>query len=110
MAKIEKFAEDRDWHQFHTPRNLVLSILAELGELAEVFQWRTDTEINNGIELEKIRGKYEEEIADVAIYLLRLCQVLDVDLLEVMDKKIHVNEAKYPISESRGNARKYSDR
>jgi len=110
QAKIAQFSRDRDWDQFHTPRSLILSLVSELGELAEVFQWQIDSELLNKDTIERLRYKYEEEIADVGIYLIRLCQILEVDLLDAIERKLVSNEQKYPVSDSKGNAIKYSDR
>ncbi len=103
--KINKFSEDRDWDQFHSPKNLVMALTGEVGELNEIFQWKTEEESLN---LSKeVQIHTEEEIADVAIYLLRLCTKLNIDLEDAILSKIEKNELKYPINKAKGNAKKY---
>jgi dCTP diphosphatase len=105
--RIRAFTAARDWEQFHSPKNLVMALTAELGELTEHFQWLTEAE-SKQID-SAARERVENEIADVFIYLVRLAQVLDVDLLRAADRKISENERKYPIEKVRGSAKKYSD-
>jgi NTP pyrophosphatase (non-canonical NTP hydrolase) len=105
--RLRAFGAARDWEQFHSPKNLVMALTAELGELTEHFQWLTEAE-SKQIEA-TAREKVESEIADVFIYLVRLAQVLEVDLLSAADRKISENERKYPIEKVRGSAKKYSD-
>lgn len=91
---IREFADDRDWEKFHTPKNLALALSGEVGELAAEFQWLTEDEIQKLSEeqLEKI----ELEIADIAIYLLRLSDVLKLNLLKSILKKIEINQKRFP--------------
>ena len=81
--KLEKFAEDRDWNQFHSPKNLVMALTSEVGELNDLFQWLTEDQSNN-VDKDEIR----QEIADIFIYLLRLSDKLDIDLEEALQEKI----------------------
>ncbi|WP_305151137.1 nucleotide pyrophosphohydrolase [uncultured Dubosiella sp.] len=99
MKKINKFNEDRDWDQFHSPANLSKSILIEAAELLECFQWNDDYDLN----------QVKEELADVMIYCLQLASKLDLDPIEIMDAKIKLNAKKYPVSKSKGSSRKYLD-
>ena len=99
LEKIRKFNNDRDWDQFHSPENLAKSVSIEAGELLECFQW------NNKNDLENVT----DEMADVFVYLLDLANKLDIDLLEVTDKKIDKNALKYPVDKARGNAKKYNN-
>ena len=93
---IRKFASRRDWEKFHTPKNLAMAITGEAGELAAEFQWLTTEEASNisNLPVEKI----ELEIADIAIYLLRICDVLNVNFTEVIKKKMELNEFRFPAS------------
>jgi dCTP diphosphatase len=108
FIQIKKFSDDRDWVQFHTPKNLILAIVAELGELAEVIQWKTDEELLEFLITPEGKMKLSEEIADIAIYLIRLCQIQDLNLLELIGKKLIMNANKYPIEQSKGSANKYN--
>lgn len=101
-----QFAEDRDWQQFHTPRNLCLALSGEVGELAAELQWLSDDDVRAGLSSGELRGRLEEEIADVAIYLLRLSDVMDIDLARAIRRKVDSNARRYTIDRSRGNARK----
>lgn len=94
-AELARFAAERDWDQFHTPRNLILALTGEVGELAEIFQWKTDAQaeaIMEGEQAEHVR----QEIADVLLYLMRLAMVLGVDLDAAVRAKIALNAKKYP--------------
>ena len=104
---LRQFAEERDWEQFHSPKNLATALVVEAGELVEQFQWLTDEE-SRTLSTEKL-GRVSEELADVLLYLIRLADKLDVDLLQVANKKIETNHAKYPIEKSRGSSRKYNE-
>ena len=105
--KLRDFAEDRDWDQFHSPKNLVMALGVEVAELAEHFQWLTEEESRDLPEA--TRAEVATEIADVLIYLVRLADKLGVDMLENAEAKLEENDAKYPASRVRGSARKYSD-
>ena len=108
QREIAQFAEDRDWTQFHTVRNLILAIQAEVGELAEVVQWISDVDITDDW-LQANRQRLSEEWADVFIYLMRLAQISGIDPLDAAHEKIRINSEKYPVEKAKGNARKYSD-
>ncbi len=107
-ADLRRFAEAREWQQFHTPKNLAMALSVEAAELVECFQWLTpeqSAKLNAGD-----RRAVEEETADVLLYLLRLSDVLDIDLLQAAQRKMKLNARKYPVALSRGSARKYSQR
>ena len=106
---ISDFAESRDWDQFHSVRNLILALVGEVGELAEVLQWKNDSDAAKYLQSQDGKDKITEEVADVAIYLIRICQKLNVDLVQLIAKKIEINESKYPVSLSKGNAKKYTE-
>ena len=95
---------------FTRRKNLAAALSVEAAELLEVFQWLTAEQSSASILSEKARGKVKEEIADVAIYLLRLCDILELDLESAIEEKLKINEQKYPVDLSRGNAIKYTDR
>ena len=98
--KLSKFASDRDWEQFHTPKNLAMALSVEASELVEIFQWLTSEESNSPND--ELLSQIESEVADVSIYLLRICSVLDINLSEAIDYKIKLNAEKYPIHLSKG--------
>ncbi len=107
-GELRRFAEAREWQQFHTPKNLAMALSVEAAELLECFQWLTPEQsarLSAGD-----RRAVEEEIADVLLYLLRLTDVLDIDLLQAARRKMKLNARKYPVALSRGSARKYSRR
>ena len=106
QKRLSKFAQDRDWEQFHTPKNLTMALSVEASELVEIFQRLTPEQSNNLTD--KQMASIKEEIADVAIYLLRLCDVLDIDIESSVMDKIKVNSDKYPVNLSKGNAKKYT--
>ena len=105
--ELRRFSEARDWNQFHSPKNLAMALSAEAGELLEVFQWLTEEQSRNLPPGD--RAKAEEEIADVLLYLVRLGDVLGLDPVAAAQRKLAVNEVKYPADKARGNAKKYTD-
>ena len=104
---LRKFADERDWDQYHSPKNLASALSVEAAELLERFQWLTEDQSRNlpAEELQKVR----EEMADVLNYLVRLADKLDVNLLEAAREKFELNARKYPVDKARGSARKYSE-
>ena len=95
IAEIREFAVSRDWEQFHTPKNLAMAIAGEAGELVAEFQWLKDEEsIRGALSAEKF-SDIELEVADVAIYLLRLSDVLGIDLAQAVRKKMDINQARF---------------
>ncbi|WP_095051627.1 nucleotide pyrophosphohydrolase [Pseudomonas sp. Irchel s3b2] len=109
QQQLRTFAGERDWNQFHTPKNLATALSVEAAELLEIFQWLTD-EQSLAIKTDHQRmDMVSQEIADVMMYLLRLADVLSIDLQQAVDQKMIINAEKYPIEKARGNASKYTD-
>jgi len=108
QKRLAEFAAERDWEQFHSPKNLAMAIAAEAGELVEVFQWLTEAESANLDATRKQAAAYE--LADVLIYLVRLADRLDVDLDVVVPEKIRINAEKYPVALAKGSAEKSTRR
>jgi dCTP diphosphatase len=106
---IRSFASSREWEQFQTPRNLVLALTGEVGELAAEFQWTPDGEVSQLMADELKRSAIEGEVADVAIYLIRLADVLEIDLASAIGRKLEVNRVRYPEELSRGSTAKYTE-
>lgn len=94
-VKLAEFALERDWDRFHTPRNLILALTGEVGELAEIFQWRSDAESDAIMASDKAEH-VRQEVADVFLYLMRLAMVLGIDLDSAVRDKIALNARKYP--------------
>ena len=107
---LDDFASQRDWNQFHTPKNLATALVCEAAELAEIFQWLTPDQSWTCLADEKTAASVRDEIADIQIYLLRLADKLGVDVEKAVADKIRVNAEKYPVDKARGNAVKYSRR
>jgi dCTP diphosphatase len=107
QQRLAAFAAARDWEQFHSPKNLAMALSVEAAELVEEFQWLTEAE-SNALDDER-RERVRLELADVFIYLLRLADRLEVDLMRAADDKIALNERKYPADRVRGDARKYTE-
>lgn len=101
---VRDFALSRDWDQFHSPKNLSMALTAEAGELLEVFQWVGDSESRSPSS--EVLNAARSEMADVLIYLVRLADKLDVDLLQAAAEKVSANEIRYPAHEVRGSAKK----
>ena len=104
---LREFAQERDWDQYHTPKNLSMALIAEAAELIEHFQW-VDGSTSHQLE-PATRTAVEEELADILIYLVRNADKLDVDLLMSAERKIAINAQKYPADKVRGSARKYTE-
>jgi dCTP diphosphatase len=107
VARIRAFRDARDWMQFHNPKNLASSIVIEAAELLELFQWKTPEESNALVQTK--RTEIEHELADIAVYVLELADNLGIDLLQAIDRKMALNEAKYPVEKARGSAAKYTE-
>ena len=104
---LNRFSEERDWERFHSPKNLTMALSGEVGELAELFQWLTEEESQNLGEQQKVR--VTQELADIFLYLLLLADKTGVNLIDAAREKIAINETKYPIDKSYGNAKKYTE-
>lgn len=104
IDQILKFRDDRDWKQFHNPKDLAISISLEAAELLEVFQWSAE-DVTCSDKIDKIK----EELADVAIYCVLMADACGLDLDEIIREKIKRNEEKYPIEKSKGSKRKYTN-
>jgi dCTP diphosphatase len=107
QAAQRNFAQERDWGQFHTPKNLASALVVEAAELLEHFQWLTE-EQSRTLPEEK-RVQVGEEIADVLRYLLQLSDKLQIDVMQAAWRKIGLNAEKYPVDRSKGSIRKYND-
>lgn len=107
QADLRRFARERDWEKFHSPKNLAMGVAAEAGELVAEFQW-LGTEESSSPAPDRL-ARVRNEVADVAIHLLRLCDVLGIDLKAAITDKIRVNEERYPVHLSKGNAKKYTE-
>jgi NTP pyrophosphatase (non-canonical NTP hydrolase) len=104
-AQLAAFAAERDWDQFHNPKNLAMAVAGEVGELVEHFQWLTPAQAARLPAA--TREAVALEAADVLLFLLRLCDKLDVDLAAAAERKLALNAKKYPVAKSRGRATKY---
>ena len=106
IASLRAFAQERDWAQFHSPKNLACALSVEAAELLEHFQWLTP-EQSQCLSAEQTQ-QVGAEAADVFLYLLQLCDKLDIDLLAAAHQKMAVNREKYPVDKARGNSKKYT--
>lgn len=105
--ELRNFAQARDWEQFHSPKNLAMALSVEAAELLECFQWLTEAQ-SQAISGEKLEA-IADEIADVQLYLIRLADVLGVDIIAAATRKIAKNSAKYPVDRVRGSSKKYTE-
>ena len=106
-ARLAEFARERDWDQFHSPKNLAMALAGEVGELLEHFQWLTEAQSRDLPP--DVKQAVALEMADVLLYLVRLADKLDVDLVEAAHRKIGLNALKYPAEKFRGSSRKYDE-
>jgi dCTP diphosphatase len=105
---LRQFAEERDWQQFHSPKNLAMALTGEIGELVEIFQWMSEQDSLAAGSAPATAAAVREELADIALYLVRLADVLGVDLNEAVQEKLLANAVKYPVETSRGSSKKYN--
>ena len=105
-ARVNAFVAERDWAQFHTPKNLAMAMIVEAAELVEQFQWDTPAE---SMQLDVVkREAVSNELADTFVYLLRIAEVLNIDLIEAANQKIDLNALKYPVGKVRGSNAEYT--
>lgn len=104
LEKILLFQKERDWKQYHTPKNLAISLSLEAAEILELFQWTDDNKLPDGK-----KEKLSQELADVYAYILLLAHETGIDLSSAFYEKIKINNAKYPVEKSKGNAKKYTE-
>jgi NTP pyrophosphatase (non-canonical NTP hydrolase) len=104
---LRDFAAAREWEQFHSPKNLAMALAGEAGELLETFQWLSEARSRNPSP--ETLAAAGEEIADVLLYLIRLCDQLGIDPIAAADRKMLANAAKYPVDKARGNSKKYTE-
>ena len=105
---VDAFTSQRDWDQFHTVKNLISSISIEAAELSEIVQWSNPSKEEVLVD-PKLVQSISHELADVMVYCLRLCSVLNLDPVQIMHNKIKLNAEKYPIDKVKGSSKKYSD-
>lgn len=106
-TRINTFVEERDWAQFHSPKNLAMAMIVEAGEVVEHFQWMTEQEsLNLNAETKKQVG---QELSDTFVYLLRIAEVCGIDLIDAANKKIDLNAKKYPVEKVKGSNAKYTE-
>ncbi len=110
INKLRVFSNERDWDQFHSPKNLIMALTSEVGELSDIFQWLSEEQSKIENIDSKSLEKTKEEIADVFLYILRIADKLNIDLEREAVKKIRINAEKYPIELSKGNSVKYNRR
>ena len=104
--QLRDYADARDWQQFHSPKNLAMALSVEAAELVEIFQWLTEEE--SGTLTSTQRQQTEHELADIFLYLLRMADRVDVDIVDAAKKKILINEKRYPAEKVRGSSKKYT--
>ncbi|WP_350446617.1 nucleotide pyrophosphohydrolase [Pseudomonas solani] len=106
-AALKQFADDRNWEQFHSPKNLAMALSGEVGELTEIFQWMTEEASRDAARNPDTAQAVREELADVLMYLVRLASVLGVDLNAAAQQKLQRNGEKYPVEKARDTSKKY---
>jgi len=105
--QVRQFVVERDWDQFHSPKNLSMALIVEAAEMVEHFQWLTEEQSCN-LSPEKL-AEVEQELADIQVYLISLAEKLQLDLITAVDKKLALNAKKYPADKVRGSSKKYTE-
>ncbi len=108
-GRLLQFRDERDWRQFHSLKDLIVSLNLEAAELLELVQWKKDQEFETEAAGDALRRRLSEECADILLYLLLIAERTGIDLQQAAADKITINEAKYPVAKSRGNAAKYTE-
>jgi dCTP diphosphatase len=101
--KLRRFVAERDWSQFHDPKNLAMAIASEVGELLSELRWVTSEDADDAVRAPDVRRRIENEVGDVAIALLLFCERAGIDLLAAAEKKLELNAANYPVAQSKGH-------
>jgi dCTP diphosphatase len=107
--RVLAFAKERDWEQFHSPKNLSMAISAEAAELMEHFLWQSPEQSHLDLNAEKLRAKVEEELADIFIFAIEFANVSGIDISAIIEAKMKRNAEKYPIEKAKGRSDKYTD-
>lgn len=107
--KVQIFCEERDWDQFHNPKDLAIGVVTEASELLDIFRFKRDEDIKKIMSDPKKREKVGEEVADILYFLLRFAQMNDFDLSEELDKKLEKNNHNYPVEKAKGSNKKYNE-
>lgn len=105
---VQTFCEDRDWDQFHSPKDLAIGVITEAAELLEIFRFQSDEQALELLENSQLKEEIEDELADVLFFLLRFSQRFDVNLTKAMLRKIEKSEKKYPVEKAKGKNVKYT--
>ena len=106
-TRSSEFSTERDWNQYHSPKNLAMALIVEAAELVEHFQWLKQEESAN-LSPDKL-AEVEQELADIQIYLIRIADVLKIDVISAVGTKIQLNADKYPVEKVKGSSKKYSE-
>lgn len=101
IKKIKLFISEREWDQFHNPKDLAIALNIESSELLRIFLWKRYEEVNV--------GKVKEELADIITFALNLAEKFDLDIVEIVEEKLRINSEKYPVEKSKGTSKKYTD-
>ncbi|AGH94522.1 nucleotide pyrophosphohydrolase [Pseudobdellovibrio exovorus] len=109
QQKIKTFCDEREWDQFHTPKDLAIGISTEAAELMELFRFKSDQEIQDLLQSSSFREKLNDEVADIFFFILRFSQMNGVDLVQALESKMQKNAAKYPVEKARGSNKKYNE-
>jgi dCTP diphosphatase len=110
LCQFNQFADDRDWDQFHTIKNLSMALSVESSELLELFQWAKDDEIQDWIKNDaNKKNQIAEEVADIFMYLLKIADKAEIDLESAIKNKMQKNAEKYPVEKAKGNSKKYTE-
>ncbi len=107
--KVQQFCEERDWDQFHNPKDLAIGVSTEANELLDIFRFKTEQQTRDILLNPNKRKHVEEELADTLFFILRFAQMNDIDLNDILENKLKKNNEKYPVEKSKGNNEKYTE-
>lgn len=109
LAEIKQFCEERDWSQFHNPKDVALALSIESIELVELFRWKTGLESHEMLESPDTKLKAEQEVADILFFLLLFCDKSNIDMWQALEEKMVSNRSKYPVERVKGKNKKYNE-
>lgn len=109
IKKVQDFCEERDWNQYHNPKDLAIGLSTESNELLDLFRFKSEEQMKNMLENPEKRNEISEELADIFFFLLRFSQMYDFDMKKVLEDKIEKNKKKYPVEQVKGKNLKYTE-
>lgn len=107
--RVKEFCDEREWSQYHNPKDLAIGIVTEAGELLDIFRFKNQEDVNEIMNNPDKKSKVEDELADILFFVLRFAQMNDINLKQILENKISKNAKKYPVDKAKGKNKKYNE-